>query len=233
MTTVTTTPAWSTDLYTLALRTGRGPLFLRAANGHRLRLDVERWCQRPDAADRTVLERCAGSVLDIGCGPGRMVAALARRASPALGIDTARAAVQRTRARGGAALLRSVFDVLPDEGRWDSVLLMDGNVGIGGDPLALLHRVGQLLTPGGLLLVEAAQSEVDERFDAWLDDDQGGTSPAFPWARVGVDALRGRAEAAGWTTVARWSTHSRPFLALRHGLAGPALAAPPTARASG
>ncbi|MDT0265043.1 methyltransferase domain-containing protein [Streptomyces sp. DSM 44915] len=209
------TTAWSTDPYTLALRAGRGPLFLHRADGHRLRLEVERWCRRPDAADQTVLERCVGTVLDVGCGPGRMVAALARQARPALGIDTAWAAVRHTRDRGGTALLRSVFDALPDEGRWDSVLLMDGNVGIGGDPLALLRRLGQLVTPGGLLLVEAAGIEVDERFDAWLDDDRGGTSPPFPWARVGMRALYEHARAAGWEQVARWTEQARPFLALR------------------
>lgn len=79
---------------------------------------MERWCAGPDPADRTVLARCAGSVLDIGCGPGRMVTALARAARPALGIDTAPAAVARTRSEGGSALLRSVFQNLPAEGWW-------------------------------------------------------------------------------------------------------------------
>ena len=41
---------------------------------------------------------------------------------------------------GGPALVRSVFETLPGEGRWDTVLLMDGNIGIGGDPAALLGR---------------------------------------------------------------------------------------------
>ncbi|SOD58539.1 Methyltransferase domain-containing protein [Streptomyces zhaozhouensis] len=216
-TTAATTTAWSTDPYTLALRAGRGPLFLRRSDGHRLRLEVERWCARPDAADRTVLDRCVGTVLDVGCGPGRMVAALAGRAARALGIDTAWAAVRHTRDHGGVALHASVFDALPDEGGWDSLLLMDGNVGIGGDPPTLLRRLGQLATPGGLLLVEAADTEVDERFLAWLDDGRGGTSPAFPWARVGARALCSHAEAAGWDPVAHWTAGSRAFLALRRG----------------
>ena len=37
----------------------------------------------------------------------------------------------------------------PGEGRWDTVLFIDGNVGIGGDPIALLRRVRQLLAPAG------------------------------------------------------------------------------------
>ncbi|MDT0347727.1 class I SAM-dependent methyltransferase [Streptomyces litchfieldiae] len=208
--------AWSADPYALALRAGRGPLFLRGADGRRLPLDVERWCARPDPADRTVLGRCVGSVLDIGCGPGRMVTALARQERPALGIDTAPAAVARTRSAGGTALLRSVFQDLPAEGWWGSVLLMDGNIGIGGDPAALLRRIGQLLTPGGLLLAEAAPEEVAERFDVQLDDGRGGLGPTFPWARVGPAALRSESEAAGWTTAGQWSVHGRTFVALRN-----------------
>jgi hypothetical protein len=34
------------------------------------------------------------------------------------------------------------------------VLLLDGNIGIGGDPHRLLRRVRELLTPTGRLLVE-------------------------------------------------------------------------------
>ena len=41
--------------------------------------------------------------------------------------------------RGGAALRRDVFAPLPGEGRWYTALLADGNVGIGGDPVALLQ----------------------------------------------------------------------------------------------
>ena len=214
-------PVTAADPYSLALRSGRGPLFLRRQDGRRLRLDIERWCALPDAADHSVLARCTGSVLDVGCGPGRMVAALARGARPALGIDTAPAAVERTRRTGGQALLRSVFQRLPREGRWGSVLLMDGNIGIGGNPAALLRRVRQIVVPGGLLLAEAAPVEVAERFEVRLEDGRGTSGPAFPWARLGRRALRATAEYAGWTTAEQWSVAGRHFLALRAPGRGP------------
>ncbi|MBW1602049.1 class I SAM-dependent methyltransferase [Streptomyces sp. JJ66] len=214
---------WHTDPYEQALRTGRGPLFLRRADGWLLPLDVERWCARADAADRSVLGRCTGSVLDIGCGPGRMVAALSGAGGRALGIDSAPAAVRHTRRLGGSALCRSVFEPLPDEGRWDRALLLDGNVGIGGDPQALLRRVGTLLAPGGLLLAEAAAAEVEEFIEVRLDDGTGPRGPAFPWARFGPSALRRRAGAAGWRVVEEWTCAERRFLTLR-----PAI--PPSAR---
>lgn len=70
---------WAADLYSEALVTGRGPLFLRRTDGWLLPLEVERWCARADAADMDVLEHCEGAVLDVGCGPGRLVAELAAR----------------------------------------------------------------------------------------------------------------------------------------------------------
>ncbi|MDP9442781.1 MAG: hypothetical protein M3P34_11540, partial [Actinomycetota bacterium] len=48
----------------------------------------------------------------------------------------------------------SVFGALPGEGRWATALLIDGNIGIGGDPVALLRRVAELLRPAGVVLVE-------------------------------------------------------------------------------
>lgn len=144
----TTSAAWAAaDPYATALRAGRGPLFLRRADGWLLPLDVERWCAHADPVDLDVLNRCEGAVLDVGCGPGRLVAELAARGRTALGIDVSETAVHHAVRLGGQALRRSVFDSLPGEGRWDTVLLMDGNVGIGGDPRALLDRVAGLLSP--------------------------------------------------------------------------------------
>lgn len=218
-----TAPWASADPYALALRAGRGPLFLRRADGWLLPLEVERWCARADAVDREVLDRCEGAVLDVGCGPGRLVAELAARGRTALGIDVSAAAVDRTERLGGPALRRSVFEPLPGEGRWNSVLLMDGNVGIGGDPRALLRRVVQLLAPGGLLIAEAAPVDVDERAEVQVvAGARGGEGSPFPWARLGTEALLRHAARAGLVPVAQWSTGGRRFAALRTRSADPA-----------
>ncbi|MFD6415329.1 class I SAM-dependent methyltransferase [Streptomyces sp. NPDC060194] len=206
---------WLADPYTEALRRGRGPLFLRCGDGQVLPLDVERWCAAPDTADLSVLRRCRGSVLDIGCGPGRLVASLAARGHRVLGIDVSDAAVARTLGLGGTALLRSVFEPLPGEGRWETALLVDGNLGIGGDPGALLARIAEVLAPGGLLIAETSSLDVDERMEVRIEDGEGAPGAVFPWARLGAPALHRYAGGRDWRPVAQWTAGGRPFVALR------------------
>ncbi len=206
---------WVDDPYARALRTGRGPLFLRRSDGWLLPLDVERWCAAPDAADTALLRRCQGPVLDIGCGPGRLVAALTAYGHCALGVDVSPAAVARTRGAGGAVLRRSVFERLPAEGGWSTALLADGNIGIGGDPHVLLLRIRELLAPGGRLLVEAAPYDVDERLTVRVEDARGRHGSDFPWARLGTRALLAAAADTGWVLAEHWEADGRPFVDLR------------------
>ncbi|MCB5183176.1 methyltransferase domain-containing protein [Streptomyces antimicrobicus] len=209
--------AWLEDPYARALRAGRGPLFLRRPDGWVLPLEVERWLADADPADESVLSRCRGAVLDIGCGPGRLVAALAGRGHPVLGVDVSPAAVTRTVRRGGSALCRSVFGPLPGEGRWTTALLLDGNIGIGGDPGALLGRVAGLLGPVGRLIAEAAEAEVDECHEVRLDDGRGPRGVPFRWSRLGPTALLRHAERAGWTPLDTWTASGRHFAELAPG----------------
>jgi SAM-dependent methyltransferase len=207
---------WSADPYTDALLAGQGPLFLRRADGWLLPLEVERWCADADMADLEVLRRCEGAVLDVGCGPGRLVAALGGQGRRVLGIDVSEAAVACTVRLGGQALRRSVFDPLPGEGRWGTALLIDGNIGIGGDPRALLDRMAQLLLPGGLLIAETVPDlDLDERVQVHVTDARGAAGTPFPWARLGTPALLRHAGGAGWRSVDQWAAGGRCFVALR------------------
>ncbi len=131
--------------YERALRTG-GPLGLVDSRHHLLYVD--RWTGDVDGGDESVLRRCRGPVLGVGCGPGRLVAALTSRDTAAFGIDISPAAVRAARRRGSRALRHDLFDTAPSgppgwdhAARWATVLLIDGNIGIGGNPSALLARV--------------------------------------------------------------------------------------------
>lgn len=128
--------------------------WLELAGGERMELPVHRWRQAPSPGDEPLLDPCTGPTLDLGCGPGRLLAELGARGISALGVDRSAVAVRLARESGGTALRRDVFDRLPAEGRWNHVLLADGNIGIGGDPVRLLRRVAALLDRPGTAHVE-------------------------------------------------------------------------------
>lgn len=158
-------------------------------DGMASRLPVEDWTRTADAADLALLSHCAGPTVDLGCGPGRMTAALAARGLPSLGVDVVPAAVAEAEARGGRAVCRDLFEPLPGEGWWTTALLADGNLGIGGDPLALLARVRRLLAPGGRVVAEVHPPGTPSGpLLAELVCRCGGSSQ-LPWAVVGADAI--------------------------------------------
>ncbi|WP_375496798.1 class I SAM-dependent methyltransferase [uncultured Jatrophihabitans sp.] len=178
-------------------------------------LDIARWLAPPDAVDQSVLDRCVGPVLDVGCGPGRFVSALSFRGVACLGVDISETAVVLARGQGFPALLRSVFGVLPGEGRWPTVLLMDGNIGIGGDPLRLLERIARLLQARGEVIVEVtATDDIDEVVEVCFTDNGAQVGPAFAWAAVGLPALSRYAMDAGYTVGETWTAGGRTFVVL-------------------
>lgn len=93
-------------------------LVLRDEEGHLLSHDTGHWFGAATDDERALLTRLPATVLDVGCGPGRLVVALLELGVPALGVDTAPAAVAIAREHGASVLARSVFDRLPGEGRW-------------------------------------------------------------------------------------------------------------------
>lgn len=152
-------------------------------------LPTHRWRGKATAVDREILRHCHGSTIDIGCGPGRMAEALAQRGRAVLAIDIVEEAVEQTRARGVSVLRRDVFDRLPGEGRWDSALLADGNIGIGGSPIRLLSRVAELVRPGGRIVAEIAGPDDATHVVQLILQTAGQESPPLPWALVGHEGI--------------------------------------------
>ncbi|MCK2220737.1 class I SAM-dependent methyltransferase [Actinomadura sp. ATCC 31491] len=177
-------------------------------------LDATRWLELTDG-DEAMLSRCHGPTLDVGSGPGRLTVELTRRGVAALGIDLTPHAVRLTRRAGGLALCRDVFGPVPGAGHWATVLLADGNIGIGGDPLALLRRVRELVRPGGEVIAEADPPGAPSGGEV-VRLRQGPVAGGwFRWARVSVRDLPALARAAGFTVVQRHHQAGRWFAFLR------------------
>jgi SAM-dependent methyltransferase len=183
------------------------------SDGGRAVLPVRRWTGPADADDTWLLDRCTGPTVDLGCGPGRLLVALARRGVQAVGVDHSPVAQAQCRARGVVMLRRDVFARVPGEGRWAHVLLADGNIGIGGDPRRLLARAAALLAVGGTLLVETDPEAGRHWRGSVRVCTARETGPATPWARVGAKALRMLAAPLGLTVVAE-RPGPRAFVAL-------------------
>ena len=196
---------------------GAGPLAMLAEDGDCITLDVERYLAAVDAADASVLDRCRGPVLDVGCGPGRMVAALAERGIAALGVDIAPVAVELTRSRGVAVLLRDLFARVPGEGRWPTALVIDGNIGIGGDVDRILARLDALLAADGRAVVETVPEPMTDRtLQVRFAHAGSATGPQFAWAVIGAGALAQRAARVGFGVLGTWAIAGRHFVELGH-----------------
>lgn len=210
-------PASAARLYAEGLRAATAGLAHNLVvcddNGLCAPLALHAWCAPHVPGDDGLLARCAGVTLDVGCGPGRLAAALAIDGRAVLGVDIAATAVALTRRRGVPALRASIFDALPAEGHWDTVVLADGNIGIGGDPAALLARCARLLARGGRIVVELdapgttrntrLRLATHTRYSEW-----------FAWAHVGADAVRPLAWRAGLATGEVWTEERRWFAVL-------------------
>jgi len=188
---------------------------VRSLDGSSAPLPLERWVAPVDDTDSAILDGLAGPVLDIGCGPGRHVAALTDAGIPSLGVDLSPVAVWVTRGRGGEAIPGSIFAAVPGAGRWRSALLLDGNIGIGGDPTLLLRRTWELLAASGTAVVELdGPGAPTERTRARIEA-PGVVSEWFPWARVGVDGIVPLAAAAGLLAGPARRAGDRWFVRLR------------------
>lgn len=170
---------------------------VRSDDGRLQALPVARWLGPVSAADRLVVAAAQAPVLDVGCGPGRLLEALEAAGKPALGVDLSPEAVGLARARGGRAIRGCFFSDLPADPRWRTILLLDGNIGIGGDPVTLLRRVAALLHPDGEAIVEVAPAGFSTRRTRVRLEGAGEVSEWFPWAEVSYDGMALTAAAAG------------------------------------
>lgn len=191
-----------------------GDCRLELTDGRTVPLAVRRWHGAARGGDHWLIDHCHGPSIDLGCGPGRLVHALVGKGLIALGVDASPSANRRCSDRGVPAVQSDVFAPLPGEGRWEHAILADGNIGIGGDPAALLRRARRLLRPGGSVLVETEPfGQGLWRGLARIDPD-GPPGSWFRWATAGLETVPALARSAGLVVRQRCRQDRRCFAEL-------------------
>jgi SAM-dependent methyltransferase len=178
-------------------------------------LDLRRWSCPVTDEEAALLAAVSAPVLDVGCGPGRFVEALRARGVSALGIDAALAAIAIARTRGVDVHAMSVFDDVPNAGSWATVLLLDGNIGIGADTTRLLTRVRELLRPGGQVVIELEPPGTVTHTGIVQFEVASGMIGWFPWCWVGIDDVERLAEQTKLTFESKEAHEGRWFAWLR------------------
>jgi SAM-dependent methyltransferase len=215
MTAVRSRPLPADLLYGRLLATAAQPASVRSIDGTLAPLPLARWLGAPDAADLAALALAESPVVDLGCGPGRHLAALGEAGMRGLGVDLSPVAVSIARRRGADAIHGDVFGSVPGAGGYRTALLLDGNVGIGGAPDLLLRRTRELLAPGGAALVELDPPGHPTFATRIRLEAHGVVSEWFAWARVGVDGIAALAARAGLERAGLLAVEQRWIAVLR------------------
>jgi cyclopropane fatty-acyl-phospholipid synthase-like methyltransferase len=143
-----------------------------------------------------LVQRLGRSVLEPGCGSGRMLAALAAHGVEAVGIDTSEEMLALARARGCEVVHADMTDF--DLGRcFDGAVSVVSTVGIlGPDGLAShLESMAKHLEAGGRYLVQQGVFAAEgERWRSEWEAERGGTKLHIVWEAIDRDRSRSRVE---------------------------------------
>ncbi len=93
-----------------------------------------------------------GAVLEVGCGPGLMLAAFQRRGWRVMGIERNAAMAESARRNFGVDVTDAPIEALPADARFDLIVLFQVLEHI-GDPVPLLKQCAKLLAPGGRVVI--------------------------------------------------------------------------------
>lgn len=97
-------------------------------------------------------------VLDLGCGPGRHAAALARRGARVVGLDLSTALLHAARGAGAERLVRADMRSLPlRDAAFDAVLNLFTSFGYFAEDTeheAVVREVARVLRPGGRFVLD-------------------------------------------------------------------------------
>jgi SAM-dependent methyltransferase len=111
--------------------------------------------------------RRTGRLLELGCGPGFLLAALERELPgwEVLGIDPSPVSVEQAAERG-VTVLEGTLDSITPDGRFEAFVVM-GNFQLHYDPAATLRRLAELAVPGARLYLDSKNPRTLARAVAW------------------------------------------------------------------
>ncbi|MDP8980399.1 MAG: class I SAM-dependent methyltransferase [Acidobacteriota bacterium] len=112
------------------------------------------------AHEQEAILRAHGTILDIGCGAGRVALYLQQRGHKVVAIDNSPLAVKVARLRGvQAARVLSIRDIQTLKGPFDSIVMYGNNFGLFGgrtQAVRLLAAMREITSPQATILAAAA-----------------------------------------------------------------------------
>lgn len=160
--------------------------------------DFDAW----DCWERELLPLGEGSpALDLGAGAGRASLWLQQRGVDVTAVDSSPGAVAVCRARGVADARVADLDQPPTDKRWRLILLLCGNLGLGGSfegNRRLLRRLAEVAAPGAVLVGDTVepggQAEIGLRIRY-----RGSATPWWRQYNIPVREISDLVEGTGWT----------------------------------
>jgi SAM-dependent methyltransferase len=141
-----------------------------------------------------------GPVLDLGAGAGRASVYLQERGLPVTAVDASPGAVEVCRRRGvGDVRLGEVNDPPADQ-RWAGMLLLCGNLGLGGSwegNRRLLARLAELAAPGAVLVGDSVTPDGPARVVLRIRY-RNLVTPWWPQYNIPAERMAALVEGTGW-----------------------------------
>ena len=157
----------------------------------------EQW----DWWDRELLSLIAsGPALDLGCGAGRTALYLQDRGFEVTAVDASPGAVEACRLRGVRDVRLGDLNGPPADRDWAAVLLLCGNLGLGGSwdgNRKLLASLAQISAPSAMLIGDSVNSSDSAAIGLRIHY-RGSVTPWWPQRNGSAHEVPSLVEGTGW-----------------------------------
>jgi SAM-dependent methyltransferase len=141
-----------------------------------------------------------GPVLDLGAGAGRASLYLHERGLPVTAVDASPGALEVCRRRGVADVRLGDVNDPPADQRWAGVLLLCGNLGLGGSwegNRRLLARLAGLAAPGAVLIGDSVTPDGPARVVLRIRY-RNLVTPWWPQYNIPAEQIAALVDGTGW-----------------------------------